>query len=50
MVHRPEPFIYPFRHPFPFDPGIPNRQLWAIGMVVVQWSMTETLGKFIGAD
>jgi hypothetical protein len=25
------------------NPGVPDRQLWAIGMVVVQWGMTETL-------
>jgi hypothetical protein len=39
-----EPLGYPFRgRNFPFDPAVPNRQLWAIGMIVVQWSMTETV-------
>jgi hypothetical protein len=40
-----EPFVYPFRTPqnYPFDPGVSDRQLWAIGMIVVQWSMTETI-------
>ncbi len=44
MLDR-EPFIYPARapHKFPFDPGVPNKQLWAIGMIVVQWSMTEMI-------
>lgn len=38
-----EPLSYPSRtmDKFPYDPGIPNRQMWAIGMIVVQWSMTE---------
>lgn len=36
-----EPFVYPSRHRFVYDPGISDRQLWAIGMIVVQWSMTE---------
>jgi hypothetical protein len=36
-----EPFQFPARQRFTYDPGVPNRQLWAIGMVVVQWSMTE---------
>jgi hypothetical protein len=36
-----EPLSFPFRGHYVYDPGIPNRQLWAIGMIVVQWSMTE---------
>jgi hypothetical protein len=43
MVERPEPFIYPSRNHFPFDLAVPNRQLWAIGMIVAQWSMTEMI-------
>jgi hypothetical protein len=35
--------MYPSRVGFFFDPAVPNRQLWAIGMVVAQWSMTETM-------
>jgi hypothetical protein len=44
MLDR-EPFVYPSRTPqnYPFDPGVSNRQLWAIGMIMVQWSMTETI-------
>jgi hypothetical protein len=40
-----EPLSYPSRAAlrFPYAPGVPDRQLWAIGMIVVQWSMTETL-------
>jgi hypothetical protein len=38
-----EPMWYPSRNRFDFNPAIPDRQLWAIGMVVVQWGMTETL-------
>jgi hypothetical protein len=39
-----EPLVYPSRGVnYPFDPGVSNRQLWAIGMIVVQWSMTETI-------
>jgi hypothetical protein len=38
-----EPMWYPSRSHsmFPYSPGVPDRQLWAIGMVVVQWGMTE---------
>ena len=36
-----EPLSYPSRHRYVMDPGIPNRQLWAIGMIVVQWSNIE---------
>ena len=35
------PLSFPSRNRFVYDPGIPDRQLWAIGMIVVQWSMTE---------
>jgi hypothetical protein len=38
-----EPLWYPSRNSFPYDPGIPNKQLWAIGMIVVQWSALEWL-------
>lgn len=38
-----EPLWYPSRNRFNYNPGIPDRQLWAIGMVAVQWGMTETL-------
>jgi hypothetical protein len=40
-----EPLWYPSRdlRRFPYNPGVPDRQLWAIGMVVVQWGMTETI-------
>lgn len=36
-----EPLWYPSRNRFPFDPGVQDKQLWAIGMIVVQWSMLE---------
>jgi hypothetical protein len=44
MLDR-EPLIFPFRRPerYPYSPGIPDRQLWALGMIVVQWGMTEML-------
>jgi hypothetical protein len=38
-----DPLWFPSRHSFPFDPGIPNKQLWAIGMIVTQWSALEWL-------
>ena len=38
-----EPLIFPTRTGFVFDLGISDRQLWALGMVVVQWSLTEML-------
>ena len=34
-----EPLWYPSRGPL--NPGVPNRQIWAIGMVVIQWGMAE---------
>ena len=34
-----EPLWYPSRGPF--NPGVSNWQLWAIGMIVVQWGMAE---------
>lgn len=37
-----EPFVYPSRQRFVMDPAIPDRQLWAIGMIVVQWSHVES--------
>src|SRR5260370_38461943 len=36
-----EPLWYPSRNQFPTQPGVPDKQLWAIGMVVVQWSQIE---------
>jgi len=36
-----EPLWYPSREPFPYNPAVTDRQLWAVGMIVVQWSMTE---------
>lgn len=50
-----EPFQFPARQRFTYDPGVPNRQLWAIGMIVVQWSMTEWiidshLHRLMGGD
>jgi hypothetical protein len=36
-----EPLSFPSRNSFPFNPGIPDRQLWAIGMVAAQWAMVE---------
>jgi hypothetical protein len=36
-----EPSVFPLRHHYAFNPGVPDRQLWAIGMVVVQWGMAE---------
>jgi hypothetical protein len=36
-----EPLWYPSRNQFPTQPGVPDKQLWAIGMVVVQWSAVE---------
>lgn len=39
----PTPVRFPSRHRFSFDPAVPNKQLWAIGMVVAQWGMTEMI-------
>jgi hypothetical protein len=36
-----EPLNFPSRSSFPFYPGISDRQLWAIGMVSVQWALVE---------
>lgn len=38
-----EPLWFPSRNLLSYNPGISDRQLWAIGMIVVQWSMTETI-------
>jgi hypothetical protein len=35
--------LFPSRNNLFFNPGVPDRQVWAIGMVAVQWSMTETI-------
>jgi hypothetical protein len=50
-----EPLSFPSRNRFNYNPGVPDRQLWAIGMVVVQWGMTETIIQnqiqlFIGSE
>lgn len=50
-----EPLWFPARHLFPMNPAVSDRQLWALGMIVVQWSMTEYFidldtRKLIGAD
>lgn len=37
------PQMFPSRAGYYFNPGIPDRQLWAIGMIVAQWSLTEFL-------
>jgi hypothetical protein len=37
------PSCWPSRGKLHFDPGISDRQLWAIGMVVVQWGMIEMM-------
>jgi hypothetical protein len=42
-----EPPWYPSRYHYAWDPGVPDRQLWAIGMIVVQWSLTEFLREQI---
>jgi hypothetical protein len=36
-----EPLCYPPRGRYPFDPAVPDKQLWATGMIVVQWSAAE---------
>jgi hypothetical protein len=36
-----EPLWFPSRNRFDFNPATSDRQLWAIGMVVVQWGMLE---------
>ncbi|WP_441240244.1 hypothetical protein [Tardiphaga sp. 768_D3_N2_1] len=50
-----DPLWFPSRNRFDFNPAVPDRQLWAIGMVAVQWGMLETLidmeiRKFIEGD
>jgi hypothetical protein len=35
------PTVFPSRHLFSHVPAVPDRQLWAIGMIVVQWGMAE---------
>ena len=50
-----EPLSFPSRARFTYNPGIADRQLWALGMIVVQWSMAEQLidmdaRKLIGND
>jgi hypothetical protein len=42
MLDR-EPLWFPSRNRFDFNPAVSDRQLWATGMVVVQWGMTETI-------
>ena len=50
-----EPTTFPGREPYPYNPGVPDRQLWAIGMVVAQWAFLETImhnhvQNLIGSD
>jgi hypothetical protein len=50
-----EPLSFPSRTRFTYNPGVSDRQLWALGMIVVQWSMTEQLidmnaRKLVGDD
>ena len=50
-----EPLVFPSRRYYPLDVGIADRQLWAIGMVVTQWGMTEfireqEISSLIGED
>lgn len=42
-MKRHAPSIFPNRHRFNYDVAIPDRQLWAIGMVAAQWGMVEFL-------
>jgi len=37
------PLSFPSRNRFFYNPAIPDRQLWAIGMVATQWALTEWL-------
>ncbi len=37
------PTVFPSRSRLLFDPGIADRQLWGLGMIVAQWGMTEML-------
>lgn len=46
---------FPSRNRFPNDLAVSDRQLWAIGMAVVQWGMTEFIidmqvGELVGND
>jgi hypothetical protein len=50
-----EPLFFPSRNRYYYNPAVPDRQLWAIGMVVVQWGMTESIieqqiANIIGQD
>ena len=50
-----EPTTFPGREPYPYKPGVPDRQLWAIAMVVAQWAFLETImhnhvQNLIGSD
>jgi len=41
MTDSRAPIVFPSRNPYDMSPAVTDRQLWAIGMLVVQWSMTE---------
>jgi hypothetical protein len=41
MKFRHAPSVFPNRHRFNYDVAIPDRQLWAIGMIAAQWGMVE---------
>src|SRR5580704_13240500 len=41
MKFRHAPSVFPSRHRFNYDVAIPDRQLWAIGMIAAQWGMVE---------
>jgi hypothetical protein len=50
-----EPLVFPTRNSLRFDPAIPNRQVWAVGMIVVQWAALEVfidthIRKLVGGD
>ncbi|MBV8744608.1 MAG: hypothetical protein JO134_06150 [Xanthobacteraceae bacterium] len=55
MPETPEPLVYPSRNMLFLNPAIPDRQVWAVGMVVIQWSLTEytiehSINTFVGDD
>jgi hypothetical protein len=46
MAFRSAPSVFPSRHRFNYDVAVPDRQLWAIGMVAAQWGMAELFVRF----
>lgn len=55
MAFRSPPSIFPSRHAYNFDVAVPDRQLWAIGMVAAQWGVVELfmrihVHKLVGSD